>query len=1399
MVNRNFIGRATLIVGLFVLACGFLLTGSTAQAVTTYLDCTDSDGQNNFNSFGEVEVFKDVDGVESSYISYDSCGSHKDGQFYGKTNGLQKVARDYFCKDDNKSSASTFVCEGDDVCISGICTDYNDISIICQDSDNGINEFVTGVTSLDIYVDGIVVSSTVATDSCSEDFLLENYCNENNLFDQNYIKCDDGCENGRCAATPTSTPDCYDSDGGINLLEQGYALGYNEDGVYINNNNYDGCINWVDGKATGVKEFFCEDNVLFSEEMDCPQDHTCLPNGHCVAAPTSTLAFVDWKFDAMILTYNYLAFSINNLDSGSVDLSNLYVNVRKYNCPDQEGADCFKVGNDYQIAGTDLDVLGNGYYSFMLDSNFNDYSNFYDWLTQYVTNWDYLQLFIVTSNDINQSNNVINIYPLDVDMSAEELIDQEEQDAAEDLAGEIVDLEDEYLGRCVDLLQLTDTNFDGTVVTSVLTPKVYYLYGGYKYEIPSEDVYYSWFESVTGVVSDIDPEVLESIPEGGQVCFNAGDLVGDITFGGGVGYGYGYYGDEQGSDFYGYGYYAGSSGSGGGYGYGYNYGEQVNKLGKINKALNPKILPDNPLYVFKLAGKGVRSWLTFDKEKKAKLRMRYAAEKMLEAKLVDPDTAAKHMRRYRRDVEKLQKTLTKVEKNDAEKAMRLRVLAMRLTLKEQVLLGKVEREAPVDRLDRVREARRVALEDIKANAEAIEDPREVRRVFEVAMNVSKNPISSVRNLEILEAMEQSGPSEATRDTLRDLKEQYGRRLEKQVVELAKIDSSLLRDYVGASGNEVNNMKVLNDLEDRVRDRAVVDEAVIEEIESSRDRVISRIENKIEEVRERDRGEAIREILGTTSDESEGSVRVIRDVESRIGSELSASVREVRQKLEQDVEERREEEGLPLASTSGRDVIESYSCPSGFVEQDSFTRDCSSRPENTVCVSYGDGFVWLIEDGIAGWAKDGERVQIAKGNNLEYHHLLGTDCIRTARVGTTAEAVDETLSDESGSATHAEVDSDREPTTREPETEAREEARTYEEPETTGDSATHNTEDATTEVRRTTEDVREATEEIRVDEPVERDVREEEPTVIVEETRCTEDTWECADWSDCSERGEQTRTCRMSYDCPTARTATPTQTQSCTPTCTEDTWECGDWSDCSESGTQDRTCRMSDDCRYASTPSPDTRQSCAPTCTEDTWECEDWSDCSDSGEQTRTCRMSYDCENDRSATPDQTQSCTPREPDPEPEEVTRNPDLTITSLTYDPASVTDGDSVTFYATIYNQAEGDAGASTAYLYIDGRLQGSLSTRTIVSGASQSLTWSSVWPATAGDYTAQVCSDALDVIVETDETNNCSSVRITVAEAVRGGRVSLGVDLWEDFVSFFVPVTRAFRFGSEVLESN
>lgn len=908
----------------------------------------------------------------------------------------------------------------------------------------------------------------------------------------------------------------------------------------------------------------------------------------------------------------------------------------------------------------------------------------------------------------------------DLGMSAEDIIDQEEQDSAEDLAEEIVGLDD-------------DVDY-------------YYGYGYY------------------GVENT----------EGNTM-------------------GYGYY------PIYpqGYGYYAGSSSSGGGgysYGYGYNYGEQVNKSGKINKALNPKILPDNPLYIFKLAGKGVRSWFTFDQEKKAKLRMRYAAEKMIEANIMigkgKEETAAKHMRRYIRDVENVQKALAKFEKNDEEKARRLATIAMRLRLKEQVLLGKVEREAPVDRLEGVKEARRVAIEDIKASAEVVEDPREVRRVFEVAMNTSNNPMRSVRNLEILEAVEQSGTSEATRDTVRDLKEQYNSRLEGQATELVERDSDLLSDYVErAGGDEVNYLRVLDNLNERV-----IDEKVKEEIKSSRERVTDRIENRIVEVKEESRGEAVREILGNLSNEDEGDVRIIREIEERVEEELVVTIREVRVELKQEEElERRRLPESPVVRESAREeVVEDIAsdevlegveiCGDGLDNDGDGYYDCHDFD----CIPE-TGETYKAEDFCTLKDRQPTCCLYHSDKLWEYERSFDSDtmCIGAGRYPVVSERVCQLMANKVG---YSPLDS--ESLNQITETSSREVEEQIVE--------TERTEEVVRDVEETTEIITETSRpEERVEDVVE--IREEVvETRIEEEVRCTEDTWECGDWSDCFD-SLQTRTCRLSDDCRYVDTPSPDTRQSCTMRCTEDTWTCGDWSECSESGTQDRTCRLSDDCRYAITPSPDTRQSCTPTCTEDIWDCDGWSDCSESGEQTRTCRMSYDCENDRSATPDETQRCIPSESDLEPGEITRNSDLTITSLTYDPTSITDGDSVTFYATVYNQAEGDASASTAYLYIDGRLQGSLSTRTIVSRASQSLTWTSIWPATAGDYTAQVCADTLDVLVETDETNNCSTVRIIVAEVVRDGRVSLSVGLWEDFVSFFVPVTRAFRFGSEVLNSN
>jgi hypothetical protein len=115
--------------------------------------------------------------------------------------------------------------------------------------------------------------------------------------------------------------------------------------------------------------------------------------------------------------------------------------------------------------------------------------------------------------------------------------------------------------------------------------------------------------------------------------------------------------------------------------------------------------------------------------------------------------------------------------------------------------------------------------------------------------------------------------------------------------------------------------------------------------------------------------------------------------------------------------------------------------------------------------------------------------------------------------------------------------------------------------------------------------------------------------------CNVDTWDCTGWSQCSSSGTQTRICTLTYDCPTANTPKPAESQSCTPppsppialpakpatpkttrpqipTCTKDVWTCGTWGQtCDIYGREHRTCKISFDCPNVETPPPPESQPC----------------------------------------------------------------------------------------------------------------------------------------------------------------------------------------------------------------
>jgi len=80
-----------------------------------------------------------------------------------------------------------------------------------------------------------------------------------------------------------------------------------------------------------------------------------------------------------------------------------------------------------------------------------------------------------------------------------------------------------------------------------------------------------------------------------------------------------------------------------------------------------------------------------------------------------------------------------------------------------------------------------------------------------------------------------------------------------------------------------------------------------------------------------------------------------------------------------------------------EVIVNGESPEEFSQQRSYAGDCSKRPEGSVCISYEDGYVWLVNDAIIGWrgggTLQGKKIVVARGRRADYHHILGTQLVK----------------------------------------------------------------------------------------------------------------------------------------------------------------------------------------------------------------------------------------------------------------------------------------------------------------------------------------------------------------------------------------------------------------------
>ncbi|MBI2552165.1 hypothetical protein HYW17_02605 [Candidatus Uhrbacteria bacterium] len=229
----------------------------------------------------------------------------------------------------------------------------------------------------------------------------------------------------------------------------------------------------------------------------------------------------------------------------------------------------------------------------------------------------------------------------------------------------------------------------------------------------------------------------------------------------------------------------------------------------------PRILPGNPLYAFRTLGRELRALFTFDPQKDARLRLRFASEKILEANALadrgQTERAARHLRSYNRELTKQRVALSAVEKRDADSAKALNTQAIKTELLHQVIVSKVERKAPEHARAEIQETKSAIAQNLAENIARVPEPERAAQIVSEALDISGSPFSQLRNLEVLKALEEKVPEQAKKAIVK-AQENAAENLSRQIQVLPESQRVLIGEYAGkVGGDKTETIKTIDQI------------------------------------------------------------------------------------------------------------------------------------------------------------------------------------------------------------------------------------------------------------------------------------------------------------------------------------------------------------------------------------------------------------------------------------------------------------------------------------------------------------------------------------------------------------------------------------------------------------
>lgn len=263
----------------------------------------------------------------------------------------------------------------------------------------------------------------------------------------------------------------------------------------------------------------------------------------------------------------------------------------------------------------------------------------------------------------------------------------------------------------------------------------------------------------------------------------------------------------------------------------------------------PTLLPDSPFYFLKTWRRGIRSFFTFGRVNKANLRLRYASEKLLEArklaeKVKDPEIIKKAAANYDREVGKIKAATDRIRETATEspKVGKFLDKFTKHQVLHQKVLEKLEEQVPAEAFEKIRESREKHLERFGEVMEKLEEkPRIAERLEKNLEALKGSEFKNFKNLEILKRLEEKAPEE-TKEAIRKARENTLIRLKENLEQMPTTTQERFRDYVEKiRGAEESKMEILEDLKSKLRETP----KLLEKLENIREGIIERLPEQIQ--------------------------------------------------------------------------------------------------------------------------------------------------------------------------------------------------------------------------------------------------------------------------------------------------------------------------------------------------------------------------------------------------------------------------------------------------------------------------------------------------------------------------------------------------------------------------